>query len=125
MAASATGAPVGRRVILGMAGLGAAGVLWGSKAADLVARLMAPITAADGTGLAQFLPAAGRFRVYSVVGALPKRDPAIYRLKVTGLVDRPLDLGFEDLKAMTPLRLVKDFQCVTGWRVESVPWVGV
>lgn len=125
MAAPTTGAPVGRRVILGMLGLGGAGVLWGSKAADLVARGLAPLTARDGTGLASFIPSAGRFRIYSVTGSLPRRDTAVYRLKVSGLVDRPLDLGFDDLKAMAPLRLVKDFQCVTGWRVESVPWVGV
>ena len=125
MAAPATGTPVGRRVILGMLGLGGAGILWGAKAADLFGRVLAPITAADRTGLSSFIPTAARFRIYSVVGRLPERDPAVYRLRVTGLVDQPLDLSYDDLKAMTPLRLVKDFQCVTGWRVEDVPWVGV
>ena len=125
MTAPVTGTPVGRRVILGMLGLGGAGILWGAKAADLFGRVLAPITAADRTGLSSFIPAAGRFRIYSVVARMPRRATDVYRLKVTGLVDRPLDLSYDDLKAMTPLRLVKDFQCVTGWRVESVPWVGV
>jgi DMSO/TMAO reductase YedYZ molybdopterin-dependent catalytic subunit len=125
MTSPATGAPVGRRVILGMIGLGGAGILWGAKAADLFGRVLAPITAADRTGLSSFIPAAGRFRIYSVVSRLPRREAAAYRLRVKGLVDRPLDLSYDDLKAMKPLRLVKDFQCVTGWRVESVPWEGV
>jgi DMSO/TMAO reductase YedYZ molybdopterin-dependent catalytic subunit len=117
--------PVGRRVVLGMLGLGAAGVVWGSKVAEAFNRALAPIEAMDGTGLTGLLPAAGRFRIYSVVGFLPHRTDLEYRLKVTGLVDRPLELSLADLRAMAPTRLVKDFQCVTGWRVPEVPWTGV
>lgn len=119
------GTPVGRRVVLAMLGLGAAGVVWGSKVADAFNRALAPISAMDRTGLTSFLPAAGRFRIYSVVGFLPRRDPASYRLKVTGLVERPLHLGLAELKALPPTRLVRDFQCVTGWRVPDVAWKGV
>src|SRR5207249_1607754 len=36
-----------------------------------------------------------------------------------------LSLSVADLQAMPATRLVKDFQCVTGWRVASVPWTGV
>ncbi|MGI8685081.1 MAG: molybdopterin-dependent oxidoreductase [Acidimicrobiales bacterium] len=118
------GTPVGRRVVLGMLGLGAAGVVWGSKLADAFNRVLAPVQAMDGTGLTSLLPVAGGFRIYSVVGFLPKRSRAEYRLKVTGLVDRPLELSLADLQAMTPVRLVRDFQCVTGWRVPDVPWKG-
>jgi DMSO/TMAO reductase YedYZ molybdopterin-dependent catalytic subunit len=117
--------PVGRRVFLAMLGLGAAGVVWGSGVADAFNRLLAPLAAADRTGLTGLLPAAGRFRIYSVVGFLPERTAAEYRLKVTGLVERPLELTLADIKAMAPTRLVKDFQCVTGWRVPDVPWTGV
>ena len=117
--------PVGRRVFLGMLGIGAAGVVWGSGVADAFNRLLAPLAAADRTGLTGLLPAAGRFRIYSVVGFLPRRSDAEYRLRVTGLVDRPLELSLADLKAMVPTRLVRDFQCVTGWRVPDVPWTGV
>ncbi|MDP9389055.1 MAG: molybdopterin-dependent oxidoreductase [Actinomycetota bacterium] len=119
------GAPVGRRIFLGMLGLGAAGIVWGSRAAGGLNRLLAPLSARDGTGLTSLLPAAGGFRIYSVVGFLPSRHPAAYRLKVTGLVERPLELTLADLQAMPPTRLVKDFQCVTGWRVPDVPWTGV
>jgi DMSO/TMAO reductase YedYZ molybdopterin-dependent catalytic subunit len=119
------GAPVGRRVVLGMLGLGTAGVLFGSRAADALSRLLAPVTAADPTGLSSLVPAAGGFRIYSVVGFLPKKADADYRLRVTGLVDRPVTLTLADLESMTPTSLTKDFQCVTGWRVRDVPWVGV
>lgn len=122
---SEAGTPVGRRVFLGMLGLGAAGVVWGSRLADVFNRVLAPISAADRTGLTGLLPAAGRFRIYSVVNFLPKREDAEYRLKVTGLVERPLELTLAELKAMRPTRLVKDFQCVTGWRVPDVRWTGV
>lgn len=119
------GTPVGRRVVLGMLGLGAAGIVWGSRLADAFNRALAPISAMDRTGLTGLLPAAGRFRIYSVVGFLPKREPADYRLRVTGLVERPLELTLSDLVAMRPTRLVRDFQCVTGWRVPDVAWTGV
>jgi DMSO/TMAO reductase YedYZ molybdopterin-dependent catalytic subunit len=119
------GTPVGRRVILGMLGLGTAGVLFGSKVQDAINRVMGPITAGDPTGITSLIPAAGGFRIYSVVGFLPKKADLDYRLKIHGLVDKPMTLTLADLEAMTPTSLTKDFQCVTGWRVRDVPWVGV
>jgi len=119
-----TGTPVGRRVFLGMLGVGAAGVLFGAKAQDWRERALAPLTARDGTGLSTFLPV-GRFRIYSVVGDLPHKSDAEYRLDVGGHVQQPLRLTLADLRAMRPTRLTKDFQCVTGWRVHDVHWAGV
>jgi len=119
------GTPVGRRVVLGMLGLGAAGVVWGSKLAEAVNRVLAPVQAMDRTGITSLFPAAGRFRIYSVVGFLPRRSEEAYRLRVSGLVERPLELTLAELRAMPPTRLVRDFQCVTGWRVPDVPWKGV
>jgi len=116
---------VGRRVVLGMAGAGALGVLFGAKVQDRLARWLAPAEAADPTGLIDLLPAAGRFRFYSVVGFLPHRSAAAYRLSVAGLVDKPLTFTLADLQAMPATHLVKDFQCVTGWRVPEVAWTGV
>lgn len=113
----AEGTPVGRRVVLGMLGLGTAGVLFGSKVTDGVNKLFAPLDAA--------LPAAGGFRIYTVTGSLPKRTEEDYRLRIGGLVERPLELTAADLRALPPTSLTKDFQCVTGWRVPDVPWVGV
>lgn len=118
------GKPVGRRVVLGMMGTGLAGVLFGSKAADLLERVVAPIASRDGTGFLSLFPV-GRFRIYTVTGKLHSRSDADYRLSVNGFVDTPVTLTLDDLKAMPPTRMTKDFQCVTGWRVHDVKWVGV
>jgi DMSO/TMAO reductase YedYZ molybdopterin-dependent catalytic subunit len=112
------GTPIGRRVVLAMLGLGAAGILFGKSIQDGLSRTLSPNVAA-------LLPSGGRFRIYSVTGFLPKRSTAAYRLAVDGLVDRPLDLAFDDLLAMPQTSLTRDFQCVTGWRVVAVPWKGV
>lgn len=119
----AAGTPIGRRVVLGMLGLGVGGVLVGARVSDALSRVLAPITAADPTGLTSFLP--GRFRIYSVVGFLPQRSDEEYRLKVSGLIDQPMEISLTDLRAMPRTDLVKDFQCVTGWRVRDVKWAGV
>jgi DMSO/TMAO reductase YedYZ molybdopterin-dependent catalytic subunit len=52
-------------------------------------------------------------------------DPPDYHLVLDGLVDKPLSLTVADLEAMPPTKLVRDFQCVTGWRVPGVHWTGV
>lgn len=110
------GTPVGRRVFLGMLGLGAVGVLWGSKAADVVDRVLQPTA---------LFPGASGFRIYSVVSFLPKRTAAAYRLRITGLVDEERTLTLAELRGLPATRMTKDFQCVTGWRVPDVAWVGV
>jgi hypothetical protein len=112
------GTPIGRRVVLGMLAVGAAGVLFGKKVQDALSRVLSPKVAA-------LLPSGGRFRIYSVVGFHPRRTTGEYRLAVTGMVDRPLDLGFADLAALPSTALTRDFQCVTGWRVVDVGWRGV
>jgi DMSO/TMAO reductase YedYZ molybdopterin-dependent catalytic subunit len=116
---------VGRRVFLGMLGVGAAGVVVGSRVQDAMSRVLGQLTAHDPTGLSTYIPAAGRFRIYSVTNSLPHRSVDEYRLTVGGLVDRPATLTVADLRALPATRLVKDFQCVTGWRVMDVPWKGV
>ena len=119
------GTPVGRRVFLGMLGVGAAGIVWGAKVQSGLERLLRPITLNDRTGITSFLPTSGRFRIYSVTGSLPAMSEADYRLTVDGLVDTPATLTLPDLRALPQTDLVRDFQCVTGWRVPDVPWRGV
>src|SRR5437899_1873579 len=111
--------PIGRRVALGVIGAGLTGIVFGSHVQDAMERVLGPITARDGTGLSSLFPV-GRFRIYSVVGRLPERSDADYRLHVGGAVRTPLTLTLADLRAFPPLRLTKDFQCVTGWRVDDV-----
>ena len=118
------GTPVGRRVFLGVLGLGALGVMFGAKIQDVLERSVAPLVSKDGTGLSAFLPI-GRFRIYTVTDELPSKRKADYRLSVRGLVDAPFELTYDEIVALPPTHLDKDFQCVTGWRVHDVSWKGV
>jgi len=117
---------VGRRIVVGMLGVGAAGILVGDRAQSFLEKLLRPLSENDPTGLTSFVPTAGRFRIYTVVGFDPVKTDAEYRLKVDGLVDTPLELTLDDLRSRLPqTTLKKDFQCVTGWRVPDVDWKGV
>ncbi len=118
------GAPVGRRLFFGLVGMGAVGILFGARAQDFLERELGPLISKDGTGLASLLPI-GRFRIYTVTGDLPSRSRSEYQLKIKGLVDQPLTLSYDDIVAMKPTSLTRDFQCVTGWRVHDVMWKGV
>ncbi|WP_218040407.1 molybdopterin-dependent oxidoreductase [Actinomadura sp. WMMB 499] len=117
---SPEGAPVGRRVVLGMLGLGAAGVAVGASLQDKVSQALAPV----GT-IQNVLPAAGGFRYYSVTASVDRRTAASYRLRVGGLVRRPRTFRMADLARLRQTSLTRDFQCVTGWRVDDVQWAGV
>jgi DMSO/TMAO reductase YedYZ molybdopterin-dependent catalytic subunit len=65
-----------------------------------------------------------RFIIYAEFG-IPKVDIGKYKLKVEGLVERRLELNYEDLKKLVDLEYVSDFHCVTGWSVADVRWRGV
>ncbi len=120
MSAALSERPVrmGRRVFLGMVTLGAAGVAFGSGVQKLIGN-------AVGSGLGGLLPGGDRFRIYTITGSFPVIPPDKYELQVTGLVDRPLNLTLADIQSMPSTTLVKNFQCVTGWRVPEVHWEGV
>ena len=118
------GTPIGRRVFLGLTAFGLSGIVWGSKAAGLMERVLGPVSVKDGSGVLGLLPT-GRFRIYSVTGRLPNRPTADWHLEVGGLADKPFTIGYDDLLAMPPVELKRDFQCVTGWRVPQVEWKGV
>ena len=75
--------------MLGTLGLGAIGVLTGSRLQAAEERVLAAIGPRDPTGLSQLVPAGTGFRYYSVTGGVPHRDATTYRLTVSGLVDRP------------------------------------
>ncbi len=102
-----------------MAGLGVLGIVFGSRVQRVVGEAL------GGGGLASVLPGADGFRIYSVSSTLPSISTSSYRLRVEGLVDRPMVLTFQDLQAMPHTQLTRDFQCVTGWRVPDVHWAGV
>jgi len=101
-----------------MVAAGAAGIVFGARVQDVVGNAL-------GSGLGGLLPGGDRFRFYTITNSFPYIPRSKYRLQVTGLVDRPLDLTLDDIESMPKTRLVKDFQCVTGWRVPDVHWEGV
>jgi DMSO/TMAO reductase YedYZ molybdopterin-dependent catalytic subunit len=119
------GAPVGRRVVLGLLGLGAVGVVTGATVQDGLSRLLAPVQLRDPTGFTSLVPLGNTWRYYSVTGAVAPRDAATYTLKIAGLVDRPTTYRLDDLQALPQLAFTDTFHCVTGWHVPDVPWTGV
>jgi DMSO/TMAO reductase YedYZ molybdopterin-dependent catalytic subunit len=119
------GAPVGRRLVLGLLGFGVVGTVAGSRLQTVMTDALAPLQLADPTGLLSLLPVGNAFRYYSVTGGVQHRSAATYRLEVSGLVRKPETLTVADLQAMPQTTLVRDFQCVTGWRVPEVRWTGV
>ena len=119
------GAPVGRRVFLGLLGLGAAGIVGGAGLQSGLTSVVGALETHDPTGLIAALPAGESFRFYSVTGSVDRPTAETYRLAVSGLVQQPAQHTLADLQAMPQTELVRDFQCVTGWRVREVPWAGV
>lgn len=115
--------PVGRRVVLGVLGVGALGVVTGRWLSDVEQSVLGWVGPRDPTGITQLVPAGAGFRFYSVTGSVPRRDPA--PVTVGGLVTGPRVFSRADLDALPQTRLVRDFQCVTGWRVPEVAWSGV
>ncbi|GAA2851492.1 hypothetical protein Acy02nite_35040 [Actinoplanes cyaneus] len=120
------GTPVGRRVVLGVLALGAAGVAVGARVQKATDGVLATVASKDPTGLTGLLPGGGGFRFYSVAASVPHRSADNYRLTVDGLVERPTTYTLKQLKEDLPsTRLVRDVQCVTGWRVPQTAFTGV
>ena len=109
---------VGRRLFLGLVALGAAGVVLGAQAQNFLGNKL-------GSGLASLLPGGDHFRIYTITGGYPTISTKKYQLEISGLVATPRNFSFDDLVGLPSLAMVKDFQCVTGWRVDNVSWKGV
>ncbi|WP_374064212.1 molybdopterin-dependent oxidoreductase [Streptomyces himalayensis] len=119
------GTPVGRRLVLGMLGLGALGVAAAPPLQRGLESFLGNAADKDPTGLTGLLPNGGGFRYYSVASSVPHKGADDYRLTIDGLVDRPTTYTLAELRAMPQTRLVRDVQCVTGWRVPDTPFEGV
>lgn len=108
---------IGRAAFLGLLGAGAAGLFVARDAAGLVGRIVPDRVQA-------VVPSSG-WRIYSIGSSLPTIDPAAYRLRIDGAVERPVTLTLDDLRRLPRATQVSDFHCVTGWSVEDVAWGGV
>jgi DMSO/TMAO reductase YedYZ molybdopterin-dependent catalytic subunit len=52
-------------------------------------------------------------------------DAADWRLRVDGLVERPLSLTLAEVLSLAPLSSTADFLCEKGWVVPDLHWEGV
>jgi DMSO/TMAO reductase YedYZ molybdopterin-dependent catalytic subunit len=110
---------LGRAAFLGVSIAGLSSLVWGRSAWEAASGLMP-----NGFGAVLPQPTSG-WRIYTVAATMPRFDPETYRLRVDGLVRRPISLRLADLQALPVARQVSDFHCVTGWSVEDVGWTGV
>jgi DMSO/TMAO reductase YedYZ molybdopterin-dependent catalytic subunit len=131
------GKPVGRRIFLGLLGVGALGIAttqFSFRGEDVTADNVATAVPLGSMSIDQREAAEGyhpnvvtseRFRYYSV-GYIPSYDPSSWRLKLDGVgVGGNLSLTLDQLKAFPNVALKADFRCVTGWRVRDNLWRGV
>ena len=114
------GRTYGRRAFLGVTALGLTSLAWGRPAWDAISGYTQPLTSALPAGV---VPTAG-WRIYTVAARMPRFDPATWRLRVDGLVERPRSFTYEELRSLPRTEQVSTFHCVTGWTVEDVRWAG-
>ena len=58
-------------------------------------------------------------------GPIPRFDPSTWTLEVTGQVEEPYTLTYEELKALGPQTIGADMHCVTGWTTLDNAWEGI
>jgi len=109
--------PYGRRAFLGVVAAGLSALVWARPATHALSRLLPSEVRA--------LAPSGGWRIYTIGDTMPRFDPATWRLRIDGLVERPQELGYRDLLALPRREQVSDFHCVTGWSVRNVRWAGV
>ena len=119
------GAPVGRRIVLGLLGLGCRRGGRGRIVLPAALGVAGADRAPRPDRAAATLPLGPVFRFYSVTGGVEPRTEKNYRLEVGGLVAQPATYRLDDLRALPQTSFTSDFHCVTGWVVPGVPWVGV
>lgn len=112
---------IGRRAFLGFVGLGLSSLAWGGAAMDLLGES----TKLVPESLRSAIPFGKGWRIYAVNPPHPRFDPATWRLRIDGLVERPQTLTYAQLLALPRARQTSDFVCVTGWSVDDVRWGGV
>ncbi|CAA9519093.1 MAG: hypothetical protein AVDCRST_MAG67-3249 [uncultured Solirubrobacteraceae bacterium] len=115
------GTPIGRRAFAGFVGVGLSSLAWGGAAMDLLAQS----TKLVPESMRSALPFGKGWRIYAVNPPHPRFDPATWRLRIDGLVERPQTFTYAQLQALPQARQTSDFVCVTGWSVDDVRWAGV
>ena len=83
---------LGRVGFLGILGAGIATLFYGKTISHATSRLTNPIS--DATGLTRIIPSSG-WRIYTVADSMPRFDPASWKLRIDGLVERPIELSHD------------------------------
>ncbi len=113
---------LGRAGFIGIVGAGVATLFYGRAISHVTSRVTNPVS--DATGLTRLIPSSG-WRIYTVADTMPSFDPATWRLRIDGLVQRPIELSYGELRSLPRVEQVSTFHCVTGWIVKGVRWGGV
>jgi len=58
-------------------------------------------------------------------GSVPAFNPKKWDFKVWGLVENPIKLSYEQLRALPATRVKADIHCVTRWSMLDTVWEGV
>ncbi|MBP1695713.1 MAG: oxidoreductase molybdopterin binding [Deltaproteobacteria bacterium] len=64
------------------------------------------------------------FLIRSIEGT-QQVDLGIWRLKIGGLIEKPLTLRFDEIRALPRTIQTKSFICVEGWGLDDQRWEGV
>jgi DMSO/TMAO reductase YedYZ molybdopterin-dependent catalytic subunit len=59
------------------------------------------------------------------VGSVPRFDPATWDFRVTGLIEKPLRLTWDEFTRLPMKAVTADMHCVTRWSRFDVRWEGV
>lgn len=85
------------------------------------------IVSPDTRRPARLPPGQARTRKWPVLDAAgpPRIDLARWRLRISGLVARPMEWNWQDFQELPTVRVFADFHCVTRWSRLGNIWEGV
>src|SRR5579884_3678122 len=84
----------GRRLFIATVAGGLSSLYWGKAAWSPLSHALSGVEAA-----VPLVPTGG-WRIYTISGHMPAFDPATWRLKIGGLVEQPVSLGYDELRAL-------------------------
>ncbi len=113
---------LGRAGFIGVVGAGVATLFYGKAISRVTSKVTNPVS--DATGLTRLVPSGG-WRIYTVADTMPRFEPATWKLRIDGLVEKPVEIDHARLLSLPKANQVSTFHCVTGWIVKNVHWGGV
>ena len=58
-------------------------------------------------------------------GSVPRFDPTTWDFRISGLVEQPLRLTWQEFNRLPKIQITRDFHCVTRWSRFDNLWEGV